>query len=353
MGFGPRLSRMPRLIVLVPLLVAACAGGPRPTFTFPVGPQATQAPATPTPAPSAAPSTSASATASTSAGASASASPSPSPTPTPSPTATPSPTPSPTPTPTPSPSPSETPTPVPTASPSRSASPLPGQPGFVPGTSASPRQIAIEETDAGTFTPNVVTLAEGETVAFVVTNTGTKEHAFTIGGEGDVFATPTTARATAKLDPGETATIPFEVTGVGPFVFASTSEGDVAAGQVGYTIVVGPDAPTVGTEAKPRLVGVVATGTGFEQMSLTVAKGETVTFLVSNAGSGAREFIVGPFDKVNFAQIDQITTVTTGPINPGQVKPLTYTFPATGTFGYATHVPGAPQVEPPGSIDLR
>jgi uncharacterized cupredoxin-like copper-binding protein len=224
----------------------------------------------------------------------------------------------------------------------------------VPGSSASPRQIAITVADDNTFSPNLVTVAQGETVAFTVRNVGVKEHGFAVGSVADVFATPTTARATATVAGGASATVTFEVTGAGPFAFASTADGDVAAGVVGYLVVVGPDVPATGTDAAPRLIALTAQATGLDVKTVEVAKGETVTFLVSNAGFDAREFIVGPRDNVATAAIDQITTVTTGPIAPGQIKPLTYTFPAAGgTFTYATHLAGAPQVEPPGTITFR
>jgi uncharacterized cupredoxin-like copper-binding protein len=199
-----------------------------------------------------------------------------------------------------------------------------------------------------------VTVAEAETVSFTIRNIGVREHGFAVGAAADVFATPTKARFVTTVAPGGTGTVSFEVAGVGPFVFASTADGDVAAGLVGYLIVVGPDVPTAGTEAAPRLIGLSATSLGFDVKSVTVAKGETVTFLVANSGYEAREFLVGPSDAVAVAKIDQITTVTTGPIPPGQIKPLTYTFPAAGgTFTFATHLAGAAQVEPPGAIAFR
>jgi uncharacterized cupredoxin-like copper-binding protein len=199
-----------------------------------------------------------------------------------------------------------------------------------------------------------VTVAEGEIIAFTVRNVGVKEHGFAVGPTSDVFATPSRATATASVAPGATATVTFEAKGVGPFAFASSAEGDLAAGLVGYLVVVGPDVPATGTEAAPRLIPLAASATGFDVKTIEAARGETVTFLVSNAGYDAREFIVGPSDAVAAAKIDQITTVTTGPIPPGQVKPLTYSFPAAGgEFAYATHLAGAAGVEPPGAITFR
>jgi uncharacterized cupredoxin-like copper-binding protein len=224
----------------------------------------------------------------------------------------------------------------------------------VPGSSASPRTIAITVADDNTFSPNLVTVAEGETVSFTIRNVGVKEHGFAVGAAADVFATPTKAAAKATVAPGATGTVGFQVAGAGPFVFASTADGDVGAGLVGYLVVVGPDVPATGTEAAPRLIALSATSLGFDVSSVTVARGETVTFLVSNAGYEPREFLVGPSDAVAAAKIDQITTVTTGPIPLGQIKPLTYTFPtAGGTFAYAMHVAGAAQVDPRGTIAFR
>ncbi len=202
--------------------------------------------------------------------------------------------------------------------------------------------------------PDIVYLAQGETVTFAITNAGTKPHGFTIGAAADVFIEPPVSKATASVAPGGSANVRFTVSGVGPFAFASHNQGDLAGGQVGYVIVVGPDVPRVGTQDAPRLIGLTAAASGPSRRELSIARGETITFLVGNVGAEAREFVVGPRDKVVGAAIDQITTVTTGPIPPGQVKPLTYTFPADGgSYAYATHVAGAAQSELPGTITFR
>jgi FtsP/CotA-like multicopper oxidase with cupredoxin domain len=224
----------------------------------------------------------------------------------------------------------------------------------VPGTAANPRTIAIAAGDDDTFSPNIVYLAENETVRFHVTNNGATEHGFTIGAEADVFASPSTSRATATIQPGASADVTYHVVGLGPFAFASHSDGDLAAGQVGYVVVVDPTISIVGTDTAPRLVGLIAGASGFNRPTLSIAKGETLTFLVSNAATETREFIVGPADKVAAVAIDQVSVVTTGPIKPGQVKPVTYTFPASGgSYGYATHAIGATGTAGTGTITFH
>ena len=227
----------------------------------------------------------------------------------------------------------------------------PGPSGFTPGTAANPRPIFLLASDTGTYAPNVVYLAEGETVTFEVTNTGTKDHGFTIGPASDVYIEPPTSPASATIPAGATGHVTFTVTGIGPFAFASHAAGDLAAGQVGYVIVVGPHVPGVGTDARPRLVALIAGTAGFNRPTVPAFTGETVTFLVSNTASEAREFLVGPKDKVAAIAIDQVTVVTTGPIPPGQVRPITYTFPAAGgSYGYGWHTPGASTLDASGTI---
>jgi len=237
--------------------------------------------------------------------------------------------------------PSPTPSPTPSATPSPVATPLPGASGFTPGSSASPRGVEVRVADDGTFDPNIIWVAEGETVTFRITNTGAKEHGFTVGPLAGAFAADPASTVSTTIPAGMTGTVTYTFAGGGPFAFASHAGDDFAAGQVGYIVAVGPGVVRVGTETNPRLVPLKVAADGFNRPTIVVTRGETVTFLISNVGAEPHEFVVGPADKVAANAIDQITVVTTGPIAGGHVKPLTYTFPASGgTYGFASHLPG-------------
>ncbi|MCY7419846.1 MAG: cupredoxin domain-containing protein, partial [Chloroflexi bacterium] len=57
----------------------------------------------------------------------------------------------------------------------------PNDPGFVAGTVAQPRTIAIAVNDLLLFAPNVIHVQQGETIAFAITNTGQAVHEFMVG----------------------------------------------------------------------------------------------------------------------------------------------------------------------------
>lgn len=81
-------------------------------------------------------------------------------------------------------------TPVPTATPTTeptpepivaAPSPTPGPTPFVDGTKAAPRTITVMMSDAFRFDPAAITVQSGETIRFVLVNTGVIPHDFTIG----------------------------------------------------------------------------------------------------------------------------------------------------------------------------
>jgi uncharacterized cupredoxin-like copper-binding protein len=55
--------------------------------------------------------------------------------------------------------------------------------GSTPGTSEAPRTIEMTMNDQLRFVPDRTTVAVGETIRFVVTNSGVLEHEFVIGDE--------------------------------------------------------------------------------------------------------------------------------------------------------------------------
>ncbi|MGZ8438389.1 MAG: cupredoxin domain-containing protein [Candidatus Limnocylindrales bacterium] len=103
---------------------------------------------------------------------------------------------------------------------------------------------------------------------------------------------------------------------------------------------VGPGAQgfVAGTVASPRTIGVIAgPGYAFRPSTITVARGETITFLVTTMGPTVHEFMVGPADAV---AADQAGTPEIADIGMMASKSLTYTFDGPGPFAFACHAEG-------------
>jgi uncharacterized cupredoxin-like copper-binding protein len=109
----------------------------------------------------------------------------------------------------------------------------------------------------------------------------------------------------------------------------------------GYIVVVGPDVPKAGTKANPRLVEMAMDDTlKFMPDAVAVTKGETVRFLLTNAGTVVHEFAVGPKDKVDADEVDGVIVKEADEIDAHRLKVLDYTFDGTGPYGFACHEPG-------------
>ncbi len=213
--------------------------------------------------------------------------------------------------------------------------------GFTPGTRATPRTVKIEVDDGLSFFPNVITVAEGETVTFAIINTGKAAHEFMIGPLADAMADKEGTPEAADILAGTTKSLTFTFDGPGPYAFACHEPGHFEAGMLGYIIVVGPDVPATGTAKHPRLVQVdMSDQLKFDPSEIGVAKGETVTFLVSNLGTATHEFAVGPADKVDADQVDGKIVKEVDEIEARHVKTVTYTFDGSGPYGFACHEPG-------------
>jgi plastocyanin len=93
-----------------------------------------------------------------------------------------------------------------------------------------------------------------------------------------------------------------------------------------------------GTVASPRVIRVYAgPGYAFSPSSISVARGETVTFVVTTMGPTAHEFMVGPADAV---AADAPGTPEVADIGMMQAKSLTYTFDGPGPYAFACHANG-------------
>ncbi len=93
-----------------------------------------------------------------------------------------------------------------------------------------------------------------------------------------------------------------------------------------------------GTVASPRVIHIIAgPGYTFSPSSITVARGETVTFEVTAMGPLVHEFMVGPADAV---AADQEGTPEIADIGMMQSNSLTHTFDGSGPYAYACHAAG-------------
>jgi uncharacterized cupredoxin-like copper-binding protein len=105
-----------------------------------------------------------------------------------------------------------------------------------------------------------------------------------------------------------------------------------------------------GTVAAPRAIRVIAgPGDSFSPSSISVARGETVTFIVTTAGPIVHEFMVGPADAV---AADQAGTPEVADVGMMQTKSLTVTFDGPGPYAYACHEVGHYEAGMRGTITI-
>lgn len=93
-----------------------------------------------------------------------------------------------------------------------------------------------------------------------------------------------------------------------------------------------------GTVETPRVVQVIAGPSyAFTPSSISVQRGETITFQVTTMGPLAHDFMIGPADSVAAAHPG---TPEIADIGMMQTKSLTYTFDGSDPYAFACHVPG-------------
>ena len=240
--------------------------------------------------------------------------------------------------------------------PSSSATPRPpdpGDPGFIAGTTAKPRVIRIEVTDLLLFDPTAVTVLQGETIAFRITNTGKAEHEFKIGPMKDVFDDAESAPEVAGITPGSTKSLTYTFTATGPYAFACHAPGHFENGMFGFVNLI-PTKPWVGTPTHPRMIVIrMDDHLEFVPSEVSVTRGETILFVLANVGSAAtHEFQVGPAERVALDQVDGTIVVEVDKIEPRHVDYVTYTFGGGGPYAFACHEPGHYEAGMKGIIDL-
>lgn len=226
--------------------------------------------------------------------------------------------------------------------------------GFTPGTVATPRVVEVSANDLLQFTPGVVQAVKGETVTFKIHNAGKAVHEFMVGPLKDAFADKEGTPEVADIGPDETKSITTTFDGDGPFAFACHAPGHFEHGMLGYIQLVGPGAPSVGTKDNPRIVWMNMDDTlKFMPDSVTVAKGETIRFVLTNVGTVTHEFQVGPADLVAADQVDGVLNVEKDELDAGHSYALDYTFSGDGPYAYACHEPGHYEAGMKGVIVLQ
>ncbi len=114
--------------------------------------------------------------------------------------------------------------------------------------------------------------------------------------------------------------------------------GSQATRATGSTLQPGQAGFLAGTTAQPRVIHLWAgPGYAFSPSTITVARGETVTFEVTVMGPTSHEFMVGPADAVAG---DVAGTPEIDGLGMMQTRSLTYTFDGSGPFAFACHAPG-------------
>lgn len=233
------------------------------------------------------------------------------------------------------------PTTAATAAPTIAVTPAATELAFTPGTKDAPRVVQLTADDQFNFTPGLVQAAVGETVTFRIHNVGTAVHEFMVGPLADAFADKEGTAEVADIGPDQVGEITFTFEGKGPFAFACHAPGHFEHGMAGYIQLVGPGAPTVGTKDNPRVVWMnMDDSLRFMPDSVSVARGETIRFVLTNSGKAVHEFQVGAADKVAADEVDGVIVVEKDELDAGSTHAVDYTFDGAGPYAYACHEPG-------------
>jgi uncharacterized cupredoxin-like copper-binding protein len=116
------------------------------------------------------------------------------------------------------------------------------------GSSEDPRVIEVSALDTLAYEPETIEVGAGETVTFVVTNTGEVDHEFVVGDEEmqamaeeemtEGMHGHTASMAALAVEPGETQETTITFGEAGTLEYACHVEGHYAGGMVGMIWVV-------------------------------------------------------------------------------------------------------------------
>lgn len=110
------------------------------------------------------------------------------------------------------------------------------------GTKTEPRLVHLDMTDALAFMPGDVPVAKGETIRFILTNSGTVVHEFQVGPADKVAADEVDGTIVAekdKLDAGSTNAVDYTFSGTTPYAYACHEPAHYEAGMKGTITVAG------------------------------------------------------------------------------------------------------------------
>jgi uncharacterized cupredoxin-like copper-binding protein len=104
------------------------------------------------------------------------------------------------------------------------------------GTPGNPRVVWLNMDDSLTFMPDSIDVAPGETIRFVLTNSGQVVHEFQVGDAAKVAADEVDGVIVVEkdeLDAGSTHSVDYTFDGPGPYAFACHEPGHYEAGMKG------------------------------------------------------------------------------------------------------------------------
>jgi uncharacterized cupredoxin-like copper-binding protein len=104
------------------------------------------------------------------------------------------------------------------------------------GTKDNPRVVWLTMNDSLTFMPDSIPVAKGETIRFVLTNSGTAVHEFQVGPADKVAADEVDGVIVVEkdeLDAGSTHAVDYTFDGSGPYAYACHEPGHYEAGMKG------------------------------------------------------------------------------------------------------------------------
>jgi uncharacterized cupredoxin-like copper-binding protein len=110
------------------------------------------------------------------------------------------------------------------------------------GTKDNPRVVQVNMNDQLKFLPDAIQVTPGETVLFVLTNSGNATHEFQIGPADKVAADEVDGKIVLeadKLDPGSTNQLTYTFDAPSPFAFACHEPGHYQAGMKGTIVLAG------------------------------------------------------------------------------------------------------------------
>ena len=108
------------------------------------------------------------------------------------------------------------------------------------GSKANPRVVWMNMDDKLKFMPDSIAVAKGETIRFVLTNSGSVVHEFQVGPADKVAADEVDGVIVVEkdeLDAGSTHAVDYTFDGTGPYAFACHEPGHYEAGMKGVIVL--------------------------------------------------------------------------------------------------------------------